>query len=123
MLSEERLPGSLIFVGGGVISLEFAHVYARAGADVMILEALPQMLPAMDADAVARIQAESERIGIRVRTGVSVQRIERNNNRLRVIFCHDGAEHAAEADRAVNGVGRVANIGSLELAIGKVDHN
>src|SRR5260370_34785849 len=59
MLSERSLPGSVIFVGGGVISLEFGHVYARAGADVIILEALPQLLPAMDADAVARIQTES----------------------------------------------------------------
>ena len=40
MLSERRLPGSVIFVGGGVISLEFGHVYARTGAQVMILEAL-----------------------------------------------------------------------------------
>ena len=123
ILSERRLPGSVIFVGGGVISLEFGHVYARTGAQVMILEALPQMLPAMDADAVARIQAESERIGIRVRTGANVRRIERDNNRLRVIFCHDGAEHAAEADRVVNGAGRVPNIDTLELATGKVDHN
>ena len=75
-----------------MISLEFGHVYARAGADVTILEALPQLLPAMDADAVARIQTESERIGIQVRTGVSVKRIERANNRLRVIFTHEGVE-------------------------------
>src|SRR5207302_3973449 len=45
-------------------------------ANVTILEALPQLLPAMDADAVARIQTESERIGIRVMTNVSVKRIE-----------------------------------------------
>jgi glutathione reductase (NADPH) len=63
MLSERSLPGSVIFIGGGVISLEFSHVYARAGAEVTILEVLPQLLPAMDADAVARLQAESERIG------------------------------------------------------------
>src|SRR5438045_6194742 len=94
MLSETEFPGSVIFVGGGVISLEFAHVYARAGAEVMILEALPQLLPAMDADAVTRIQTESERIGIRVRTSVNVQRIEQANNRLRVIFSVDGVEHA-----------------------------
>ena len=68
MLSERELPGSVIFVGGGVISLEFGHVYARAGASVTILEALPQLLPAMDANAVARIQTESERIGIQVKT-------------------------------------------------------
>ena len=84
MLSERELPASVIFVGGGVISLEFGHVYARAGAEVTILEALPQLLPAMDADAVARLQAESERIGIRVKTAVSVKRIEQANGRLRV---------------------------------------
>ena len=67
MLNERIQPGSVIFIGGGVISLEFGHVYARAGTDVTILEALPQLLPAMDADAVAKLQAESERIGIRVK--------------------------------------------------------
>lgn len=66
----------MIFVGGGVISLEFGHVYARAGTHVTILDALPQLLPAMDKDAVAQLAAESERIGIRVKTSVSVERIE-----------------------------------------------
>src|SRR5215470_7956422 len=99
MLSESKRPESIVFVGGGVISLEFGHVYARAGAAVTILEALPQLLPAMDADAVAKLQGESERIGIRVRTNVSVKRIEPANGRLRVVFTHDGAEHSAEADR------------------------
>jgi glutathione reductase (NADPH) len=122
MLSERQRPGSVIFVGGGVISLEFGHVYARAGADVTILEALPQLLPAMDADAVARLQTESERIGIRVRTGVNVKRIEQTNGRLRVVFTHDGAELAAEADRVVNGAGRIANIDMLDLAAGHVEH-
>jgi glutathione reductase (NADPH) len=121
MLSEREMPDTIIFVGGGVISLEFGHVYARGGADVVILEALPQLLPAMDADAVARIQTESERIGIRVRTGVSVKRIEPANGRWRVIFTHEGAEHAAEADRVVNGAGRVANVDTLNLAAGRVE--
>jgi glutathione reductase (NADPH) len=112
----------VIFVAGGVIALEFGHVYARAGSDVRILEALPQLLPAMDADAVARLQAESERIGIRVRTAVSVKRIEKANGRLRIVFIHEGAEHTAEADRIVNGAGRVANVDTLDLAAGHVEH-
>ena len=122
MLSERDLPASVIFVGGGVISLEFGHVYARAGADVTILEALPQLLPAMDTDAVARLQTESERIGIRVKTGVGVKRIEPANGRLRVVFTHEGAEHSAEVDRVVNGAGRVANVDTLDLAAGNVEH-
>jgi glutathione reductase (NADPH) len=122
MLSERDMPASVIFVGGGVISLEFGHVYARSGTDVTILEALPQLLPAMDTDAVSRLQAESERIGISVKTAVSVRRIERASSRLRVIFDHDGAEHALEADRIVNGAGRIANVDTLDLAAGHVEH-
>jgi glutathione reductase (NADPH) len=122
MLSEREFPASVIFIGGGVIALEFGHVYVRAGADVTILEALPRLLPAMDGDAVARLQAESERIGIRVRTAVSVKRVEKVNGRLRVVFTHDGAEHAADADRIVNGAGRVANVDALDLAAGQVEH-
>jgi glutathione reductase (NADPH) len=121
MLTERSQPGSVIFVGGGVISLEFGHVYARAGTAVTIMEALPQLLPAMDADAVAKLQDESERIGIRVRTNVSVKRIEPVNGRLRVVFTHDGAEHTAEADRVVNGAGRIANVDSLDLAAANVE--
>ncbi|WFU41348.1 NAD(P)/FAD-dependent oxidoreductase [Bradyrhizobium sp. CB82] len=122
MLSERELPASVIFIGGGVISLEFGHVYARAGSAVAVLEALPQLLPAMDVDAVAQLQAESERIGIKVRTGVAVQRIEPADGRFRVIFAHGGIEQALEADRVVNGAGRIANVGSLDLARGQVEH-
>jgi len=75
----------------------------------------------MDADAVAHLAAESERIGIRVKTGVSVKRIEPVNGRMRVIFTHDDAEHATEADRVVNGAGRIANVDTLDLACGNVE--
>lgn len=123
MLTERELPSSVIFIGGGVISLEFGHIYARTGADVTILEAQPQLLPAMDTDAVARLQAESERIGIKVKTDVSVRCIEPAGGWFRVIFTHDGVERTAEADRVVNGAGRIANTDTLDLAAGQVAHS
>ena len=115
VLSERELPREVIFVGGGVIAAELGHVYARAGANVTILEVLPQLLPGVDADAVARLRAESERIGITVETGVTVKRITTRGNRFRVTFQHDGVEHDIEADRVVNGAGRVANVDTLDL--------
>lgn len=122
VLSGHEQPASVIFIGGGVISLEFGHVYARAGTSVTILEALPQLLPAMDKDAVAHLTAESERIGIRIRTGVNVLRVEQARGKLRVVFSRDGVEQMAEADRVVNGAGRIANIDTLDLAAGQVEH-
>lgn len=123
ILSDHVLPASAIFIGGGVISFELGHVYARAGVQVTILEALPQLLPAMDVDAVERLQAESERIGIGFRTGVTVRRIERTGGKLRVVFAGGGLEQIAEADCVVNGAGRVANIDTLDLDAGEVVHD
>jgi glutathione reductase (NADPH) len=120
VLSEREQPSSVIFVGGGVISLEFGHVYARAGTTVTILEAMPQLLPLMDKDAVVRLVLESERIGIRLTTNVRIQRIEAADGKLRVIYTRDGVEQAAEADRVVNGAGRIANVDTLDLGAGNV---
>ena len=52
ILTSRQLPERLVFIGGGVIALEFGHVFARAGTKVTILEALPRLLPRMDEDAV-----------------------------------------------------------------------
>lgn len=123
VLSERTLPREVVFVGGGVIALEFSHVYARAGAKVTILEVLPRLLGQLDADAVERIRVESERIGITVRTGVKVKSIAKVNDGLRVVYEDDGAERIVEADRVVNGAGRVANVDALDLDAGKVKHD
>lgn len=120
VLSERTLPARVAFVGGGVIALEFSHVYARAGSQVTILEMLPRLLTNMDADAVAQLHSETERIGIAVHTGVEIRHLERAGGRLRVVYQQAGSEHAIEVDRVVNGAGRIADLDGLDLAAGQV---
>ena len=86
------------------------------------LEALPQFLPAMDPEAVARLAGRKRTDRHPVKTTVSVKRIEPRRGELRVVFTHDGPEHTAEAGRIVNGAGRMADIDALDLATGNVGH-
>ena len=123
VLSEESQPGEVVFIGGGVIAMEFSHVYARAGTAVTILEVMSRLLPRVEADAVAAVQAESERIGITVKTSVDVKEIAKANGKLRVVFELDGQQHSVEADRVVNGAGRIANVDMLDLDAGNVKHD
>ena len=120
VLSERTLPRSVVFIGGGVIAMEFSHVYARAGAKVTILEVLPRLLGELDIDAVGEILKESKRIGIDVRTEVKINRIAPSNGRFKVTFEAGGKEETVEADRVVNGAGRVADVDTLDLAAGQV---
>lgn len=122
ILSEEKQPAEIIFIGGGVIAMEFSHVYARAGTKVTILEAMPHLLPRIDAEAVAVLQAETERLGVTVKTAVTVKEIAKANGRLQVTYEHEGKEYTAKADRIVNGAGRVANVDTLDLDAGDVKH-
>jgi glutathione reductase (NADPH) len=123
ILELATLPDRLVFVGGGVIALEFGHVFARAGTEVTILEVMDRLLPRMEADAVAQIHKESERIGIKVLTGVTVEEIAAAGNALQVNFTHDGKQQTIEADRIANGAGRVPDVADLDLDAGNVAHD
>ena len=123
VLSEREQPDEVVFIGGGVIAMEFSHVYARAGTKVTILEMMPQLLPRLYTDAVSAIRAESDRIGIAMKTSVEVQQIEQSGNRFSVRYVHDGKEHTVVADRIINGTGRIANVGELELTAANIQHD
>ncbi len=123
ILEMSALPARLVFIGGGVIALEFAHVFARAGTEVTILEALPRLLPRLDPDAVAKLHAESERIGIEVLTGVTVGQVAKTEGGLEVRFTHDGNERRVTADQVANGTGRIPDLDGLDLAAGGIEHD
>jgi glutathione reductase (NADPH) len=123
VLSDQQRRSDIVFVGGGIIALEFAHVYARAGAKVTILEVASRLLANFDSDAADRIRAESERLGIVVLTNVTIRRIEQFKNRFRVDYQEGKSDASIETEWVVNGAGRIANIDQLDLAAGSVAHD
>jgi glutathione reductase (NADPH) len=115
-LDLEHLPESLIFVGGGYIAFEFAHLAARAGSRVIILHRGPRPLEAFDADLVDRLVVHSRRAGIDIHLNTAVQKIEGGGG---VRVSTSTGTFAAAA--AVHAAGRAPKIEALHLAAAGVE--
>jgi glutathione reductase (NADPH) len=109
-------PERAVFIGGGVISMEFAHVLARAGSEVTVLELGPRVLPQFDAPLVDALVAVGESIGIAHVTNATTRAVERDGDARVVRAEVGGAQREFRADVVVNAVGRVASLASLDLA-------
>lgn len=81
-LGDDNLPDRIVFVGGGYISFEFAHIAARAGAKVTILHRGKQPLEHFDPDLVNRLIQRSRDIGIDVRLQAAVKSIDKSSSSL-----------------------------------------
>ena len=118
-LNLKSMPASILFIGGGYISFEFAHVAVRAGARVTIVHRSARPLPRFDGTLVERLVAATQAAGIQVVTDMPVVAIEKVGEKRRVIAGKDRQE-AFEADRVFHGAGRVPDIAALTLEKGNV---
>ena len=112
-----------MFVGGGVIALEFTHLYARAGTKVTILEAAPQLLPRLDADLVGQITQATEELGVDIHTNVTVSAIEQDKGQMTVRYTKDGQDYRLKADKIINGAGRIPNVDTLNIEAANIQLN
>ena len=121
-LELEKLPKRIIFVGGGYISFEFAHVAARAGAQVQILHRGPRPLVGFDPDLVDCLAQATQDVGIDLRLETGVEAIEKERDRFLVHASQKGAKQQFEADLVVHGAGRVPEIEDLDLEKAGVEY-
>ncbi len=121
ILDMKQRPESLVFIGAGVIGMEFSHVLARAGTRVTILEVADCPLPGLDRDLVDGLSAETRRLGVEIFTQARVQSIDAADGGLNVRFEHEGTQKQVEAEVVANGAGRVADVEGLGLQAGQVD--
>jgi glutathione reductase (NADPH) len=114
-LDLDRLPPRVVFVGGGYIAFEFAHVAARAGVEVTILHRGARPLEAFDPDLVDGLVKRTRELGIRVELGVEVRAVERGGDGLVVRGARGGEEVRFETDLAVHSAGRAPELDDLDL--------
>lgn len=118
--SDELLEGeatfdeSLVIIGGGVIGVEFASVYARLGCRVTVIEALPRLLARMDKDLSQNLQMLLKKKGVKVLTDAMVKEIVRDGDgALTVRYETKGKEGAAQGSRVLVAIGRRPNAAGL----------
>jgi dihydrolipoamide dehydrogenase len=112
----ERVPKSLLVIGSGAIGIEFASFYRTLGAEVTVVEILPQILPAEDAEIAAFARKAFDKQGMKIMTGAKVVKLDKTGDgaTATVESGKDGTQTLA-AERVISAVGVVGNIENLGL--------
>ncbi|GAB3245413.1 dihydrolipoyl dehydrogenase family protein [Arthrobacter pigmenti] len=119
-LNHEALPPRIVFVGGGFVSFEFAHIAARAGSSPVIVDRGARPLKAFDADLVELLIDRGSEAGVEVQRGTSITGVEQTSDGYRVHIDRSGTSGTIDADLVVHGAGRVPDLSRLNLDAGHV---
>ncbi len=107
ILELREVPRRLAVIGGGVVGMEFAAMFAALGSKVTVLEMLPQVLPMVDADLVAAYTKHLNGLGGEIHTNSKVAEVVKQNGGLQVRFSAGGEGGSVDSDQVLLAVGRV----------------
>lgn len=110
-----ELPERILFVGGGFVSFEFAHIAARAGSTPVILDRGPRPLKAFDPDLVELLISRGADAGVGLWRSSTITAIEKSAASYRVEMERSGQPETVEFDLVVQGAGRVPDLDGLDL--------
>lgn len=119
-LELREIPKRLAIVGGGIIGLEMATVYAALGSNVTVVEFMDQIAPGADPEAVRILRAALEAEGITIHTGTKVASVNAAKSALNLV-CEGAFQGEIKADAAIQAVGRSANGGLISAEKAGVD--
>ena len=113
-LALPEVPGRLGVVGAGVIGLEMGSVWRRLGADVTVLEALPDFLGAVDESIAKEAQKVFTKQGLKMHFGVNITAVKAAKSGVAVEYAdHTGAAQTLACDKLIVSIGRVPNTTGL----------
>ncbi len=115
ILENRKLPKTLNVVGGGIIGMEFAFIYASLGVKVNVIEFLPRVLPGVDKEFSARLARFTKQLDISVFNNAAVTKVEQIDDKAYVYFEQKGKEQVLESDLVLEAVGRIPNMDGLGL--------
>ncbi|MGI6065388.1 MAG: dihydrolipoyl dehydrogenase [Bacillota bacterium] len=123
VLELDRVPKSMVIIGGGVVGIEFAGIFHSFGTKVTVLEYLPRILPMMDEEIVKRFTMLFKRRGIKIETGIEVKEVCRGEEGLVVKALGKKGEAEYWGETVLVSAGRSINIDGLNLDEAGVKYN
>ncbi len=114
ILELKEVPKRLAVIGGGVVGMEFAAMFAALGSKVTVLEMLPQVLAMVDSDLVNVYSKHLAGLGGEIHTESKVSRVVKQNGAFQVQFSTGAEGGAVDADQVLLAVGRVPFTQGLE---------
>ncbi len=120
-LDLDTVPARILFVGGGFVSFELAHLAARAGAATVIVDRGPRPLTSFDPDLVELLVDRGRQVGVDVRRNTTITAVQPVDQGYRVTLERDGHTETVETDLVVHGAGRVAALDGLGLEAAGVE--
>ena len=120
-LDLETLPRRVLFVGGGYISMEFAHVAAAAGSEVTIVHRGSRPLEGFDPDLVAMLADGMRAEGLQMVFNAHAEGIERRDSTLRLTARQNSSRLSFDAEMIVHGAGRTPEIDDLQLEMAGIE--
>ncbi|MGZ9148559.1 MAG: dihydrolipoyl dehydrogenase [Candidatus Deferrimicrobiaceae bacterium] len=103
-LAQEKMPGSVVVLGGGAVGVEFAYIYRSFGAEVAVVEMEDQLLPRTDREVAKELEKSFQKQGIRVLTGAPAKSLDKAARELTVSL--QGKEERLPAEKFLVAVGR-----------------
>ncbi len=115
-MNPDKMPKSLLVVGSGAIGIEFASFYKTMGAEVTVVEVLPQILPVEDAEIASFARKQFEKQGFKILANTKVTKLEKKaDSVVATIDDGKGKPVQTEFDRVISAVGVVGNIEGFGL--------
>jgi len=122
-LDLKKIPKKMVFIGGGYVGMEFAHMAARAGSKVTVIEHGERPLKAFDQDMANHLTEISETLGIRFAFNSEVEKIEKLRKNCKVTYFQNGKKMTLKTRLVCNTAGRIPAINALNLSKGKVAYS
>jgi len=119
-LNQKKLPKNITFIGAGYVGMEFAHIAARAGAKVTLIDSGKRPLKAFDADLVKELTAYSKELGIDFIFGAKITGVKKGTKNFKLTYEKKGKTESIVTKTVFNTAGRVPAISKLHLEKGNV---